>query len=97
MPEQFGVEGSDHMGGPTDAFALVDEALPYHVDEIDDVAVDRTVGACRVIRRFRIRGDIATGDPGGLETCCVVIGVEIAVGSVPGITRFRRPHAVADL
>ena len=89
MPEQFGVEGRDHVCGPADAFALADEALANQRDEIGDVAVDRVVGAFRVVGRFGVRGDIAPGNPCRLEARGVVVGVEVAVRGVAGIARLR--------
>ena len=68
-----------------------------HVDEVGDVDVDRAVGALGVIRRLGLRRHVAAGDPGRLEPGEVVVGVEVAVGGVPRVAGFRRPHPVADL
>ena len=68
-----------------------------HVDEVGDVGVDRVLGALGIVGRLVVRGHVAAGDPGRLEAGDVVVGVEVAIGGVPGIAGLRRPHPVADL
>ena len=97
MPEQFGVERRDHMGGPADPFGFADEPVAHHLDEVGDVGVDRAVGALRVVGRLVLRRHVAAGDAGRLEAGEVVVGVEVAVGGVTGVAGLRRPHPVADL
>ena len=67
MAEQFGVEGRDHVGGPTDTLALCDEPLAHHLDEVGDVSVDGAFGARGVVRRLGIRGHVAARDPRRLQ------------------------------
>ncbi len=97
MAEQFGVECRDHVCRSADPAALRDEAAADHIDEIGDMAVDRVLGAHRIVGRLGIRGHIAAGDAGGFEACHVVVGVEVTVGGMTGIPGLRRPHPVADL
>ena len=97
VAEQFGVEGGDHVSGPSDALRLGEQPIAHHVDEVGDVAVDRVVGAVGIVGRLGLRRHIAAGYPGRLEPGQVVVGVEIAIGGMPGVARLGRPHPVADL
>ena len=76
------------MSGAPDALGLGEQSLTHHIDEVCDVAVDRMVGAVWVVGRLGLRRHIAAGDPGRFEPGQVIVGVEIAICSMPGIARL---------
>ena len=85
------------MCGPADALGLADQPAPHGVHEVADMGVDDMIGALRIVGRFGVGDDPASGDPGRFETGLMVERVEVAVGPIAGIAGLRRPHPVGDL
>jgi hypothetical protein len=89
VAEQLGVEGGDDVCGPSDALGFGQQPSADHANEVGDVDVDRAVGTLGIVGRLGLRRHIAPGDPGGFQAGSVVVGVEVAVGGMPGVAGFR--------
>ncbi|CNV17350.1 Uncharacterised protein [Mycobacterium tuberculosis] len=77
------------MGGPADAHGLGEQPIAHHVDEIGNMDVDGAVSALGIVGCLLLRRHVTPGDPGRFESGQVVVGVEVAVGGVPGVAGFR--------
>ncbi|CPA06306.1 Uncharacterised protein [Mycobacterium tuberculosis] len=51
--------------------------------------VDGAVSALGIVGCLLLRRHVTPGDPGRFESGQVVVGVEVAVGGVPGVAGFR--------